>query len=92
MIKKYQLNEFLPSKHLKIVKEDFYYIVDEKKDYKYILIPSSTLKGPIVSKELNEAFNFIYSSTNNKIMYLDVTKFNFEKKEAFNEMLQPYYK
>ena len=87
-----QLNEFLSSKHLKIVKEDFYYIVDEKKDYKYILIPSSTLKGPIVSKELNEAFNFIYSSTNNKIMYLDVTKFNFEKKEAFNEMLQPYYK
>ena len=87
-----QLNEMLNNKHLKLVKEDFIYILDEKKDKKYILIPSTTLNGPIVAKELNEAFNFIYCNTHNKIMYLDVTKFSFEKKEAFSEMLLPYYR
>lgn len=87
-----QLEELLLNKNLKLVRDDFIYIVDEKRERKYILIPSTSLSGPIVAKELNEAFSFIYSNTHNKIMYLDVTKFSFEKKEAFSEMLLPYYK
>ena len=87
-----ELSILLKNKHLKLVKEDFFYIIDERKKTRYLLIPSSCLSGPIVSRELNEAFNFISIINTNKIMYLDVIKFDFNKKEAFKEMLLPYYR
>ena len=86
-----ELNNMLKTKHLKLITDEFLYITDERRNQKYVLIPSSSLVGPIVSRELNEAFNFIGAIDNTKIMYLDVIKFKFDKKEAFKEMLLPYY-